>query len=118
MSGDRTWAMTLDIACSIETCPKIDTASCCDTTPIGATDGVKMLLRYRGWKINARDNTCPEHSGPIPPCPTCGVPTPLVYGQNHEWNPYKHPKNMCDPCYRKQHALDMAAWVMEHEAKS
>jgi hypothetical protein len=118
VSGDRTWAMTLDIACSIETCPKIDTASCADTCATGATENVKKILRYRGWKIDRRSNTCPDHSGPIPPCPTCGTPTPTIYGFNNGayWRLPGQAVNTCEPCYRKQFALNMAARLMEDGA--
>jgi hypothetical protein len=110
MSSDRTWVMTLDIVCSVETCPKVATASCCDTTPIGATEGAKKILRYRGWLINRRDNTCPEHSTPIPACLLCGVPTPLAYG--HDMHHITKVSHACDACYRKAFSLRMAERFM------
>ena len=112
MSSDRTWAMTLDVECSVETCATKDGVTVCDTTAHGATEGTKKVLRYRGWVIGRRDNTCPAHSGPIPVCLICGVDIPKPYGvesQSHVTGV----RLSCLPCHRK--AMD--AWLAERFAK-
>lgn len=103
MSCDREWAMTLDIVCSVETCATKDSITVRDTTAHGATEGAKKILRYRGWAINRRDNTCPAHSGPIPVCLLCGVDVPKPYGITHATH-ITGVRLSCLPCHRD--ALD------------
>ena len=80
MSGGREWAMTLDVECRVEPCTAKDTASVASTSSIDATEGVRKVLRHRGWTLDRREDTCPAHSGPIPSCTVCGAPTPKPYG--------------------------------------
>lgn len=98
--ADRVWSMTLELTCSVELCETKEHACCADRSAYGATEGCKKILRYRGWKIRHRENRCPQHSGPIPPCMLCGTPTPPEYGQN-----VRHitgVSNACDSCYRQK----------------
>jgi len=112
MSSDREWAMTIDIECSVQTCSTKDTVTVRDVSAHGATEGAKKVLRYRGWAINRRDNTCPEHNGPIPVCLLCGVDVPKPYGIEHSQH-ITGVRLSCLPCHRK--AMD--ARVAETFAK-
>ena len=104
--ADRIWAMTLDLTCSVEPCETKDTATCADRSAYGATEGCKKILRYRGWKISHRENHCPQHAGPIPPCLLCGTPTPPEYG--HDARHITGVSNACNSCYRDKFNQQMA----------
>jgi len=80
MSGGREWAMTLAVECRVEVCTARDEVSVASTSAHDATEGVKKILRYRGWTFGRLEDICPAHSGPIPACTVCGAPTPKPYG--------------------------------------
>lgn len=98
-SSGREWAMSLDVACRVDTCPTTDGVTVRDVSAHGATEGAKKVLRYRGWLIDRRDNLCPEHAGPIPVCEVCGEATPITYAVRNG----KHitgKAHTCLACYR------------------
>lgn len=108
MSGGREWAMTLDVACRVETCAERDTATVAAVSAEAARQGVMKVLRHRGWTIDRLDDLCPTCSGPIPPCELCGDPTPRPYavtGSRH----YTGVGYCCHPCARIKLDLSVAA---------
>lgn len=108
MSGGREWAMTLDVVCRVEACANRDTATVAGRGALDATDGARKVLRYRGWRLDRRDDLCPDHAGPIPVCELCGEPTPKPYGSTHGQH-YTGVSFACHPCGRaalKRSVLD------------
>lgn len=96
MSGGREWAMSLDVVCRVDVCTAKDSATVASVSAHDATEGVKKMLRHRGWTIDRREDTCPSHSGPIPACTVCGTPTPKPYGINPDHIVHGY---HCVPCH-------------------
>lgn len=108
MSGGREWAVTLDVVCRVETCPAHDTASVVSTCAEDARQGVVKTLRYRGWKIDRRDDLCPTHAGTIPVCELCGEPTPKPYAVTRARH-YTGVGYCCQTCSRQKLDESLAA---------
>lgn len=109
MSGGRQWSMAIDVQCRVETCSEKDTACVCATSAHDAVEGVKTILRYRGWTFGRLDDLCPAHSGPIPACEICGQPTPRPYGVDG-WSARRDGVSWaCWPCHHRASDLRLAA---------
>lgn len=109
MSGGREWAMSLSVRCRVETCTATDSACVAAVSAHDATEGAKKVLRYRGWKIDRRDDLCPEHAGPIRVCEVCGEPTPPPYGSDSRHRHITGVDWACSACYRRMFDQELAA---------
>ena len=119
MSGGREWAMSIDVRCRVEMCTAHDSVSVAAVSAHDAVEGVKKVLRYRGWTFGRRDDLCPAHAGPIPACEVCGEPTPQPYGVNGTGRHITGVSWCCYPCYHRLFDLKCAAdFIQAQEATS